>query len=74
MDHGYFLPDKKSYAENEVLFYACDTEFKPDQEEWWVATTCTAGTWSTVPKCIGMAIFGSFQKFHLLSDMSGMDP
>ncbi|XP_059915914.1 complement factor H-related protein 1-like isoform X1 [Gadus macrocephalus] len=52
LDHGYFLPDKKAYAENEGLFYACDTEFKPDQEEWWAATTCTAGTWSTVPKCI----------------------
>ena len=73
LDHGYFLPDRQRYAENTVLSYGCDSEFKLDQEDWWGATTCTDGTWSTVPKCIGMAIFGSFQKFYFLSDVSGMD-
>uniref|UniRef100_A0A8C9R0V9 Sushi domain-containing protein n=1 Tax=Scleropages formosus TaxID=113540 RepID=A0A8C9R0V9_SCLFO len=52
INQGYIYPVKTTYNNEEILYYACITGYKPTTEGWWGHITCTNRAWSHNPKCI----------------------
>lgn len=53
LDHGYFVPQKKTYLHEEWINYACEKGYKRVLGGWWATSKCLDGKWSHNPQCIG---------------------